>query len=447
MKKYRSITRRQILKLYAVVCTVLVAGAAAAVVWNSRSGSKQETELPVISAFESNATTLTYTRSDETLTLNTTGDAWTMNGDSEIPVNDTLAATVSNTVSHLSAVRSLADEGISLSDYGLEGGGSFSLTASNLAGETVTLVFGDSTPTEEARYVLAGDTVYTVEASLAETVDCDFYDYLAYDEMPDILPSDLVSLTITRKDVRLELGYQAEGVRTAYEEGFYWYIGYPYEEPHEADELNAHSLFYDVTGLYFYECAAFRPDDLSVYGFDTPLCTADIVWRDEHGEEQTTTLIFGNEAEDGYIYVRFEGSDMVLLANASIANQIAYSAAADLLPRQVAAIHLETVTSLTVSTSEGERTFSGEQLQGEAFAKFYEALTALESSARSPEITPDTPVLTVKFSRNTDHDAEMTLIYYAYDEAYYLANFDGRRDQLVEAYMLESVLELYQAIE
>lgn len=434
--------RKRILILYAVICVILSAAAIIALLLNARTSAKTASAKVTVTAFESPATSLTLERGGETLTLTTTGDVWIMNGDSDIPVRNTDVSSMSSAVSHLTASRTIPASEISLSDCGLEPG-ELTLTASNGAGESAVILLGNLTPAGDARYLLCDDTVYLVNADTCDRLDKTFEDLLAYDEMPDILPSDLVSLTILRDSQRLELFYDEKGFDGAYEQCFNWYIGSPFAEPVEADEKNAHSLFYDVTGLYFYDCAAFRTADLSPYGFDAPLCTAVIVWHDDTGDENTTTVVFGSETDDGYIYVRLDDSDMVLKANASIAHQIAYTAASDLLPRQVCAVSIDTVTELTVEYMGETRTFAGTALSTSDFTDFYTALCSLTSDERAPDSKPDSPYLTVRFRRNTDHDAEMTLCYYPYNEEYYLASFDGRQNQLVSAEMLDAVMELY----
>ena len=437
--------RKNILVLYAVICAVLSAAAITALLLNARVSPITDTSKVAVTAFESTATVITLERDEETLRLTTTGDVWVMNGDADIPVRNNDVFSMSSVLSHLTASRTIPVSEISLADCGLEPG-LLTVTASNGAGENAIIVLGSLTPSGDTRYLLCGDTVYLVDRETCAKFDKTFNDLLAYDEMPDILPSDLVSLTILRDGKRLELFYDENGFDGAYERCFNWYIGAPFEEPVEADEKNAHSLFYDVTGLYFYDCAAFRPADLSPYGFDAPLCTAEIVWRDDAGDENATTVVFGRETDNGYIYVRLDASDMVLKANASIARQIAYTAASDLLPRQICAVSIDTVTELTVEYSGTTRTFAGTALSAADFTDFYIALCSLTSEERAPDSTPDSPYLTIHFRRNTDHDADMTLTYSPYNEEFYLASFDGRQNQLVSAAMLDAVMELYAEI-
>ena len=437
--------RRGILILYAAVCVVLSAAAVCAMLLN-RSTPVEAAEAPAVTAFENAVTALEIVRDGETVTLSTTGDVWTMDGDGSIPVNDPRVQKMAVLAANLPAVRSFDAASGSLSDYGLDGSGIL-VTASNLAGESAVFQIGRETPAGDARYVLCGETVY-----LADTEDCAAFDYgflelLAYDGMPDLLPSELKSLRIERGSFELELLYDETGAYPAYEDIFTWFIGRPYDTPVPADTRNAHALFYDVTGLYIYGCAAYRPDDYAAYGFDAPLCTAEVSYTDENGRVQTVRVSFGSTTDDGFCYVRFEDSEQVLLANAAIVQSVAYTVPSDLLPRQVCGILLETVTRLTVTADGETRVFEGEALSGDAFGSFYTALTEIVATDTAPDTAlTDEPILTVAFERSTAHDAEMTLSYYRYDETRALAVFNGRRSQLVESFALDAVLELYAAI-
>ena len=117
------------------------------------------------------------------------------------------------------------------------------------------------------------------------------------------------------------------------------------------------------------------------------------------------------------------------------------SVPSDLLPRQICGILLDTVTKLTVTTADGTQSFEGKALAGDAFVRIYEELTAVTEAERAPDTAlPEEAVLTIGFERDTDHDSQMTLTYYPYDARYYLAVFNGRRNQLVERQKIDTIL-------
>ena len=431
--------KRGIMILYAVICGVLSAAAILTLLLTRGPGAETEAEAPSVTALESVATELVIERGGETLTLTTTGDVWTLNGDPTIPVNHTKAAALASAASHMDAIR-VFQAAENLSEYGLDGS-AVTVTARNLAGESAEFRIGAAVPGESVRYVLSGESVYTVDAETASRFEVGLLDLLQYDSMPDILASELESLLIQRGSFELELLYDDTGAYPAYESIFEWFVGRPYETPTAADTRKAHALFYDVTGLYIYGCAAFRPESLADFGLDEPLCRAEIVYRDVDGHTEQTTAAFGALRDDGMIYVRFDDSDQILLANGSIARQIAYTVPSDLLPRQVCGILLDTVTRLQITTGDGTVALEGDALQEESFVHTYEELTAITASDTAPDMQPaGDPVLAVEFERNTDHDAHMVLEYYPYDTYHYLAVFNGRKNQLVDCYALDTVL-------
>ena len=72
---------------------------------------------------------------------------------------------------------------------------------------------------------------------------------------------------------------------------------------------------------------------------------------------------------------------------------------------------------------------------------YIETESARNSSDTAPDMQPvGDPILAVAFERNTDHDAHMVLEYYPYDTYHYLAVFNGRKNQLVDCYALDTVL-------
>ncbi len=431
--------KRGILILYAVICAVLSAAAILTLLLTRNTTSDAVDTDIAVTTFESIPTEIVIEREGETVTLTTSGDVWVLNGDHEIPANQSKADTLASALSHMQAVREL-EPAASETDYGLDAG--IRVTARNAAGEAAALQIGSLTPGLDARYVLSDDRLYTVEAGIAGLFDSGLLDLLEYDRMPDVLASELVSLLIQRDSFELELLYDEEGQYPAYEHIFDWFIGRPFDTPQAADTRQAHALFYDVTGMYIYGCAAWRPADDAAYGLDKPLCRATVVYRNTDGVTQSTAAIsFGSENADGFIYARFDGSDQVLLVNASIVRQIAYTVPSDLLPRQICGILLDTVTKLTVTTADGTHVFEGKTLADDGFIHTYEEMTAITEADRAPDTSPsEAPVLTVEFERDTDHDAQMTLFYYPYDARYYLAVFNGRKNQLVERQAVDEVL-------
>ena len=432
--------KRGIMILYAVICGVLSAAAILTLLLTRSPKPGTAEEAVYATQMESVATELTIQREQESVTLTTTGDVWVLNGDASIPVNDSKAAALASAASHLRAGRALQDIG-PLSAYGLDRP-AVSVTASNPAGETAEIHIGSEVPGQASRYVLSGDTVYTVDADTASGFDVGLTDLLAWDCMPDILSSELDSLYIERGSFELELLYDDTGRYPAYESIFEWFVGRPFETPTAADTRKAHALFYDVTGLYIYGCAAFRPESLAAFGLEDPFFRTTVRYRDTGEDVHETTVAFGDVREDGFIYVRFDDSDQILLANASIAKQIAYTVPSDLLPRQICGILLDTVTRLHITAQAGEAVLEGDALHEKSFVRLYEALTAVVAAATAPDMTPQSdPVLTVEFERNTGHDSHMILQYYPYDDYHYLAVFNGRKNQLADRYELDAILD------
>ncbi len=435
-------TRRRIMILYAAVCGVLTAAAALALLLTRTPADASAEQAVSVTDFGLTAFEISIEHDGETVTLTSENDIWILDGDASAPADQDKAGEIARAVSALPALRAFEPEaGV---DYGFE----FSVTASNAAGETAELEIGAEVPGTDARYVRSGGTVYTVGAAYAELFRTDFLSLLEWDSVADFLPGDLVSLCIEHSGFELELLYDESGQYESYEDIFTWFVGRPYDAPEAADTRLAHALYYDVTGLYIYGCAAYRPDSFSGYGFDEPMGRITLIYREEDGAEVTQTITLGGVTEDGYVYVRIDESDEVLLANASIARQLVQTVPSDLAPRQVCGILLETVTRLTVRTADAEeRVFEGSALEEQSFASFYEALTEITSSTRAPdtEIT-GSPVLEAVFERNTGHDAQMTLAYYEYSGEYYIASFNGRENQLVSRSVLDEVLELYRAL-
>jgi len=433
--------RSKTLIVYTVVFAVLSIAAVIALICDRPAQTEAAPEKATVCTLTGDVSSLTLVRSGETTSLTFADDVWVMDGNAETPVNQTRVSAMMKLLRSFPAVRVIGTPE-NLTEYGLDTP-TLSVTAKTAAGESIHIAFGNETSGGNV-YAYA-DQLYTVLPEYRDVFDYGFLDLLQYDAMPDLLPSELVSLTVQRGNLMLELFYRADGSDTAYEDIFDWFIGYPYDELTAADTRKAHALFYDVTGLYIYGCAAYKPQDLSVYGLDVPFLSATVVYDLGEGE-QTTVLSVGNETGDGYAYVRFDDSDLVLLANAAITRSIGYTAPSDLLPRQVCGIDLATVTKFTATVGGETYTFEGEALKEAKFISWYRELTAVLSTTSAPDTTPGDVYMTFVFERNTTHHQTMTLSYHIYDSNYYLAVFDGRRSQLVDAYTVEDIAECFKEV-
>ena len=88
------------------------------------------------------------------------------------------------------------------------------------------------------------------------------------------------------------------------------------------------------------------------------------------------------------------------------------------------------------------------EIDSDAFETLYDSFTSMkaEKQIKETKTSEKTPVLTLDFHRNTEDFSEMTLNFYTYDTNYYLVEFNGHRNLLVNRMDIEHYIEEWKEL-
>lgn len=232
----------------------------------------------VLSSFAAgDVTSIRYTYSGETLTLNYDPGSWTLADDPDYHLDASACNTMVTALSALNAKRQLtAQPG---EDYGLaDPAVTVTVTA---AGETNTFAFGTENPVTGDLYVqkAGDDAVYTVSGNKAACFELTKTDLFGAFNPAGLTASALESISITTDTGTLSLTAVSEPVETDSDTGdassessaAYQTVWRLADEPDtQLDDTKVQSILSALSG---YVSAQETGADPSAYGFDAPLAT------------------------------------------------------------------------------------------------------------------------------------------------------------------------------
>jgi len=411
-----------------------------------------------LTALEGEINRISYDYDEELLSFELRNGVWCYAPDNTVPIRTQLVHNMVEMFDGLTATRAI--EAVAGENYGFDEG-SFTVEVGTDAGETLRLTFGGINPATSQVYARLDNapTLYLLDAALPELFDYHFLDILTPDAPPDITSRDLDCITISRGERTLELYYSEEAVETAYSSAFNWFVGRPYDVMTPADTIKSHQLFADVTNLYIYGVAAFRPDadELTEMGLADPaaVITVDYVLD---GVRHQSVLNIGSSNADARTHVQYADSEMVLLVDANLMESIIYTSGSSLLPDAVCLIEQETVQSFSVMQGDTMREYvltdKGDELTQEVWvcnddpidsaliSNFFSFLNDMTSIKDAPDTTPGEAYASIRFLRSTNNFQDMTLTFHHYDADMLLVSFDNRTRLLVSVEEVDSLFML-----
>ena len=263
----------------------------------------------VLSSFAAgDVTSIRYTYSGETLTLNYDPGSWTLADDPDYHLDASACNTMVTALSALNAKRQLtAQPG---EDYGLaDPAVTVTVTA---AGATNTFAFGTQNPVTGDLYVqkAGDDAVYTVSGNKAACFELTKTDLFGAFNPAGLTASALESISITAGDDTVSLNAVSEPAETDSDTGdassessaAYQTVWRLADEPDtQLDDTKVQSILSALSG---YVSAQETGADPSAYGFDAPLATVQA--KTASG---TVTLRYAGNADGCWMMV--EGNSSV----------------------------------------------------------------------------------------------------------------------------------------
>ncbi len=249
------------------------------------------------------------------------GEGWQLASDKDFPLETSLCNALNTTLASLQAVREV--DGGDPDSFGLNQP-LCRIHAVDVNGTEYEYTLGNYNEYNGLYYLsCGGETIYMLEAAAAESFFIGVYDLIAADEAPDIDADRIYGLSVQSASGTWQ--YMLE--REDSSDGSAYQISGSLLDPnapdiqHAADPDASLALFKNIALLYLYSCVEYCADDmqtLSEYGLSEPAAQVTVLYEQEDEEGQAQRLSFqydfGTQTEDGYIYVRMQGSDMIFLA-------------------------------------------------------------------------------------------------------------------------------------
>lgn len=249
----------------------------------------------------------------------------------------------------LKVVSFVSDAPESYEEYGLpdpyaphviEKGRYISVGEGASAGKQRIVHFGDRAPDENGAkvvYALVKDesAVFTLPSELAESL---------FVRVPDLQARKMIRIDPYALK-RVTVSHQLEQVEFA-KRDFDWYIVKPYEAP--ADSGAVRDLLSVFSSAVMTEFITPEPV-LERYGLDVPKGSFSFV----EGESQARGLIFGDEAEDGGVYVTRTDTPGVFRASLALYEKLS-KPPLDYHTREMQKISMDQASAITITRADGE---------------------------------------------------------------------------------------------
>ncbi|MCD8103635.1 MAG: DUF4340 domain-containing protein [Lachnospiraceae bacterium] len=299
-------------------------------------------------------------------------DTWQKDDDDTFPVNTTALLSPLSELSELKSLRTLT-EIEDVSEYGFDDPQNL-ITLTDADGNETIITIGSNNESTGNDYLMLNEdtaTVYTVSTDLSSGFSDDLYDYAESEELPSILASDVVGISVETADGESYDLYIEDSV---------WMVSGVSEddagdaevtdeelaEGVEADSDTADTLTSTVAGIAYVDFLDHNCSDFSEYGLDEPAVTLTITYEEEveteeesEGEtaseetaseeeaseadsedesetgteleaetmELTVTFYIGDTDDSGNYYVRFgDSSEVHTLSGSTVTTLLGYTA-------------------------------------------------------------------------------------------------------------------------
>ena len=454
--------KRKSLTLLILVIVLAVAAVGYALLsrWTAEQEALEEagTMLPVLDLSTDDIQSMTFQAPDGTeVTLTRTDDGWGYVGDAAFPLDQSFPEDMLEAIGNLTASQQFEAE--DLSDYGLTEPSQIITLA--LSDETeVVLTLGDENDLAESYYlqVDGGTTVSMVDSALPDAFDYTLMDMVQMEEIPEMDPVE--SMTLTNALGTFTLRYTEDPASEYYTDSYSWFA----EDGHPAENSLANTLKYYLLGLSWTDCIEYNAADLSLYGLDSPAASFTIVYQDENGESQSTTLLVGGETSDGSYYAMLDGSTMVYTIQSSTGSGLCTTGLSDVYAINACSFDWDTVEKITIEADgesrvltldrttetdeDGETsttvsyTLDGEACDTGLVSSWLTGMNNLSATERLSSGDAGTPDVTITFTRNSvEYEDTTVLTATAQGEDQYLVSVDGGSWCLIPQSDLDELLE------
>ena len=285
--------------------------------WSEEKEAAEEAEMLQVTDLDSDSIMkLSYTDGETEMSFTKDEDSWSYDGDSRLPLDQSVVTGAIDSYTAVSGTRRLDDAGAD-EDYGFDSP-AYTISMKDDDGNVTRLEIGADTG--EGYYMTAddGETVYTVESSIVDSMVFDEDSLIEYETFPGIYES-IFHKIVVKRDGETLLEYEAE------------------EEDDESadsddgdadnDESPAEIYAGEVGSIYFDNCVDYyaEDDELGKYGLNRSsrkevTVTYDDTTDTDDDKMAKVTFYMGSTVEEDdvtYVYIMLADSDMVYKVDAS----------------------------------------------------------------------------------------------------------------------------------
>lgn len=454
--------------LMAAVLALAVAGVllVQAVVSKNEEAAKQEdTPVTFLAVDPGQITALSWAYNGATVNLSRADGVWTDADDATLPVAPEHPDAIADALKAVTASRSFAAG--DLSEYGLDAP---AYTVTVTAGTVTTLTVGNVSALSGEYYASIGDgKVYLVKSALPDSFKYGLNDLIQMEAIPDM--SALKEIDITAKTGTTSLLYQ-ENSDYSYTSQYHWFLAQngTYTALGSAADTFADSL----KTLSWIRCEnhSATGENLKAYGLDDPNTTVTLRYAAAAAEgatdtaEAAFTLEIGGFTDDGY-YARIQGSPMVYLIDATLAQSILNASYDTLRPTDVCKLDWDTVTSFNVTldgetyaftrstrdvtgadgtvTQETYFTMNGAEVSTDRVTAIFDAIYGMASTGTADQ-APGAAEIAFAFYRNTAAFTDINLAFYRMNSTSCIVGLNGGTGLTVARGDVVSLIEAVNAI-
>ncbi len=488
--------------LAAVVAVTLIVQTA--VTGNEQAKTaQQETAVTFLQINPEAVNAISWTYNGQTVNLARTDGVWTNADDLTFPVAQQFPEAMLAALQSVTASRAFAAG--DLSEYGLDAP---AYTIVIDADTVTTLTAGNASGISGETYTSIGDgKIYLVAGDLLKPFACGLTDILQKEAVPDM--TALTGMQIDTAAGKTNIVY-LENSDYSYTNRYHWFL--TDNGKYTALGSAADTLADSLKALSWLSCVNHNAtaDDLKTYGLDAPNAVVTLRYTqaadgaadtaaanltadtavdatanaaaadtaadavadpstaadDTAAAESAFVLEIGGFTDGGY-YARVQGSNMVYMIDASLAQSILNANLDTLQPNDVCLLDWSTVTSFTVTLDGATYAFerdskdvtdadgnvtqqdvflmNGTEVDGALVTAVFDKIYAMQTTGTADQ-APGQAEIAFTFRRNTETFPEITLSFYRLNSASCIAGLNGETRLTVARADVVALVEAVNAI-
>lgn len=377
---------------------------------------QEQQEIQLLSVSQEQINTIVIQNKEDSFTLVNQGEQFAVEGLEEAPVSSLKINQLTAVLQNFKAQRQLIDlsespqpgSSESLTEYGLQMP-SCQMKVTMTDGSVEELAFGDTAPDGESVYLLYGQKVYLADDSVLDSISQDRYSFLD-NQITEIEPEYEQATVILSGEVRpspitLEIKTTEQPESESAQEGVSakqqkeYTLTTPLKQT--ITEASASQATEGLFGLYAnaVEAVSPTPDEMINFGLENPYSV--VSFRTDTGDG--FTLKTSKPDRHNYVYLMKDGSPTVYLVSASRLSwltvqteQLTQSIYVPAQAKEVAQLQVyspQESYDFVAEEQDGELQVScnGQKIDGKAFEKLYQTITAIppeEWTSRQSSLEP-----------------------------------------------------------